>query len=156
MWPKNTIGNECSTGGWWTKPFAHRQDEIIAISDEHRRDLSVSSIFREKKISVIHNGLDADHFNYGNKNAAKSFIAQKHKIEGPFFLYLARREYPAKNHVRLIRAFNRFKAETKSNWKLVFSGSDWHGAEIIHRIISQSPFAQDIYSLGFVPAHDLP
>lgn len=138
------------------KQLAKRQDEVIAISENTARDLERYFRLNRKKISVVHNGLDAEQFNSNRKETAKNFIAKKHKIEAPFFLYLARLEHPAKNHVRLIRAFNRFKAETKSNWNLVFSGSDWHGSEIIHKIIEQSPFSDDIRSLGFVPPSDLP
>src|SRR5205807_1543464 len=35
-------------------------------------------------------------------------------------------------------------------WQLVFAGSDWHGAELIHHAVRHSPFAKDIFSLGFV------
>jgi glycosyltransferase involved in cell wall biosynthesis len=65
-------------------------------------------------------------------------------------------EHPAKNHVRLIAAFERFKSATGSDWQLAFAGSDWHGAREIHSAIQQSPCAPDIRSLGFVPDADLP
>jgi glycosyltransferase involved in cell wall biosynthesis len=60
-------------------------------------------------------------------------------------------EHPGKNHVPLIRAFDQFKTETHSDWQLVLGGSDWDGAEAIHAAIKQSPFSQDIRSLGFIP-----
>lgn len=138
------------------KKLARRQDEIIAISENTARDLETFFGLSRKNISVIHNGLDGEQFTPGSKAAATNFMAQKHKITAPFFLYLARLEHPAKNHVRLIQAFNRFKAETNSNWHLVFGGSDWHGAEVIHQTMQRSPFGCDIHSLGFVPADDLP
>ena len=74
----------------------------------------------------------------------------------PFFLYVARLEHPAKNHLRLIAAFAQFKAETKSPWQLVLAGSDWHGAEEIHAAIRRSPASTDIRCLGFVPEENLP
>ena len=69
---------------------------------------------------------------------------------------MARLEHPAKNHARLIAAFNRFKTQSPSPWQLVLSGSDWHGAEVIHDLVRRSPFAQDIRTLGFVPPEELP
>jgi glycosyltransferase involved in cell wall biosynthesis len=69
---------------------------------------------------------------------------------------VARLEHPAKNHARLIGAFNRFKAATGSPWRLALAGGDWHGAEAIHGLARASPFASDIHILGFVPAADLP
>jgi glycosyltransferase involved in cell wall biosynthesis len=77
-------------------------------------------------------------------------------LQKPFFLYVARLEHPAKNHVRLISAFELFKAQTGSDWQLIFAGSDWHGAETIHQSIEASPVANDIKSLGFVKDEDLP
>ncbi len=55
----------------------------------------------------------------------------------------------------LISAFENFKAKTRSDWQLVFGGSDWHGAEAIHRAIRNSRFAADIRCLGFVPDEKL-
>jgi glycosyltransferase involved in cell wall biosynthesis len=137
------------------KRLARRQDEIIAISENTARDLEIFFGLSRQNISVIHNGLDAEQFKAGSHEAAKKFLAQKHRITAPFFLYLARLEHPGKNHVRLIQAFNRFKAETQSNWHLVFGGSDWHGTEIIHQAIGRSPFGNDIHSLGFVSPDEL-
>jgi glycosyltransferase involved in cell wall biosynthesis len=53
-------------------------------------------------------------------------VALRYGLKQPFFLYIARLEHPGKNHVRLIEAFGRFKAETNSDWQLVLGGSDWH------------------------------
>ena len=105
---------------------------------------------------MIHNGLEHDRFFPGSRDEAQIKIAKKHNLTTPFFLYVARLEHPAKNHVRLISAFNEFKAKTRSDWQLVFGGSDWHGAEAIHAAAKQSPFAPDIRSLGFVSNEDLP
>ena len=138
------------------KRLAHRQDEIIAISENTARDIVHFFGVPRDRITVVHNGLEHDRFFPDSKTTAKKAVADKHGITEPFFLYVARLEHPAKNHVRLIEAFNRFKTETKSPWNLVFGGSDWHGAEEIHRKINQSPFARDIRSLGFVSNSDLP
>jgi len=40
--------------------------------------------------------------------------------------------------------------------KLVLAGGDWHGAEVIHNLIRQSPFSAHIRKLGFVTDTDLP
>jgi glycosyltransferase involved in cell wall biosynthesis len=56
----------------------------------------------------------------------------------------------------LITAFEKFKESTKSDWLLALGGSDWHGAEIIHERISNSPFRNDIRPLGFVSDAELP
>ena len=149
----------------WTRMFyarvivrrlAHRQDALIAISDNTARDIvSFFKITREH-ITLIHNGIDHDRFFPGSSADAKVLILKRYKIECPFFLYVARLEHPGKNHVRLISAFEEFKAATHSDWQLVFGGSDWHGAEVIHAAIASSPFAKDIRCIGFVPDQELP
>lgn len=136
--------------------LAHRQDKIIAVSQNTGDDILRFFKLPVEKISVIHNGLDHARFCPGSSEEAKQFVERCYGLNAPFFLYIARLEHPAKNHVRLIEAFNRFKAETKSQWQLVFGGSDWHGAEAIHAAVAQSPFRSDIRCLGFVDKDALP
>src|SRR5438270_7369266 len=109
-----------------------------------------------EKVTVIYNGLDHERFSPGSAEEAKTTAANRYHLHQPFFLYIARLEHPGKNHVRLIEAFTRFKAETKSDWLLVFGGSDWHGADVIRDAIRQSPFNRDIRCLGFISDNDLP
>jgi glycosyltransferase involved in cell wall biosynthesis len=166
--------------------LARRQDQIIAISQNTARDIRECFRLPAEKIAVIYNGIEHDRFFPGSREEAAIRVGQRHRLSGPpltrpsalggrvsegrvsgqaragsdelpnFFLYIARLEHPAKNHVRLVSAFNQFKSVTKSNWQLVFGGSDWHGAEAIHSAIEQSPFAADIRCLGFVSDEDLP
>ena len=138
------------------RSLAHRQDKIIAVSQNTGTDILGCFRVPAEKISMIHNGLDHTRFSPDATEAAKQFVTQRFDLPEPFFLYLARLEHPGKNHVRLIEAFNRFKAETRSEWQLVFGGSDWHGAQTIHAAIGQSPFRSDIRRLGFVEHDALP
>ena len=136
--------------------LAHRQDRIIAISQNTADDIQRYFGAPAGKISVIHNGLDHGRFFPAQSETARAEIIRKHDLRQPFFLYLARLEHPGKNHTRLIAAFNQFKTATRSPWQLVFGGADWHGAEVIHAAIAASPFAVDIRCLGFVGDPELP
>lgn len=137
------------------RQLARQQEEIIAVSRTTARDLDRFFQLDRRRITVIPNGLDHARFRPAPPEEARAW-AQAHGIERPFFLYVSRLEHPGKNHVRLIEAFNRFKAQTRSDWQLVLGGSDWHGAEVIHRCIDASPHAADIRRLGFVKDADLP
>jgi glycosyltransferase involved in cell wall biosynthesis len=139
-----------------SRRLARRQDEIIAVSRVTARD--VESLFQvpPERLTVIPNGLDHGRFRPGLQADARKAVCAPRGLEGPFFLYVARLEHPAKNHASLIEAFNRFKAATESPWKLVLAGGDWHGADTIHALVRASPFARDIEVLGFVPPADLP
>lgn len=125
-----------------------RQDKIIAVSNTTAEGLSKYFRLPKDRMTVIHNGLEHSRF----------FPAQARRFahDASCFLYVSRLEHPGKNHWRLIQAFNQFKEITRSKWKLVLAGGDWHGAEVIHRAAKESPFADDIHLLGFVADADLP
>jgi len=147
--------------------LAKRQDRIIAVSENTARDLIHFFGLPRDRITVIYNGLDQERFYPGSREAAKAIVSQNYGLTRPFFLHVARLEHPAKNHVRLIAAFDQFKAAheqsrdregatNKSDWQLVLVGSDWHGAEEIHKAIRSSKVYADIRCLGFVPDNALP
>ena len=145
----------------WARTFygrviAMRQDQIIAISQNTAQDLERFFGMPRQRVKVIYNGVEHDRFFPGSREQAQAEMARRHNLQAPFFLYVARLEHPAKNHVRLISAFNEFKARSRSDWQLVFGGSDWHGADAIRAAAAQSPFAPDIRFLGFVANEELP
>lgn len=138
------------------KRLALRQNRIIAISQNTATDIRRFFGLPPKRLTVVYNGIDHVRFCTDGVEDAKSTVAQRYGLGRPFFLYVARLEHPGKNHVRLISAFEEFKAATHSDWLLVLGGSDWHGADAIHAAIRASPFSADIRCLGFVPDANLP
>jgi glycosyltransferase involved in cell wall biosynthesis len=136
--------------------LAGRQDRIIAVSEFTAEDIATFFRTPRERIQVIRNGLDHGRFHPGDRAGAKRAVAASYGLNKPFLLYVARFEHPAKNHVRLIEAFERFRADTGRDWELVLGGSDWHGAEVIHRAIRSSPAAAAIRTLGFVGDGELP
>jgi glycosyltransferase involved in cell wall biosynthesis len=135
------------------KHLARRQDGIIAISTNTAEDIQRFFGIPISKQNILLNGLDHARF-----KPAESGSTPKVDwiLEHPYFLYVSRLEHPAKNHVRLIEAFNQFKAASGSPWLLALGGSDWHGAEVIHAAAKASPYAKDIRFLGFVSDATLP
>jgi len=138
------------------KRLARRQDEIITISTNTANDVEGFFGIPVQRQNVIFNGIDHGRFKPGSRESAKTDAAARWKLDAPFFLFVSRLEHPGKNHVRLIEAFNQFKAATKSSWLLALGGSDWHGAEVIRAAAAQSPYAKDIRFLGFVDDVALP
>ena len=136
--------------------LARRQNEIIAISENTACDIVRFFGIPRERITVIHNGLDHQRFVPSPPDLSPKLAAERFGLNSPFFLYLARLEHPGKNHVGLISAFEEFKAASGSNWLLVFGGSDWHGAQVIHNAIKNSKYAADIRCLGFVADDQLP
>jgi glycosyltransferase involved in cell wall biosynthesis len=83
-------------------------------------------------------------------------MARKYGLRPPYLAYTSRLEHPGKNHVRLIRAYESLRRRRDIPHQLVLAGSDWSGAEEIHRVIGASPFREDILTPGFIPTEDLP
>lgn len=136
--------------------LARRQEEIIAVSENTAKDIAHFFRIPDDRLSVIHNGLDHERFHPGSRGTARETVSRHFNLTQPFFLYVARLEHPAKNHVRLVQAFSQFKQAVDSHWQLVLGGSDWHGAPAIHEAIRHSPFRDDIRAIGFVPPEILP
>jgi glycosyltransferase involved in cell wall biosynthesis len=136
--------------------LAQRQDSIIAISQTTAEDMARFWKVSGPRVVVIHHGVDRERFAPAPVSIAKAVGRQRFGLDHPFFLYVARLEHPAKNHLRLITAFEKFKATTRLPWQLVVAGKDWHGAEIIHSAIERSPCAAEIRRLGFVAEEELP
>lgn len=134
----------------------HRCDHIIAISETTKKDLITYTQYEENRVTVIYSGIDRNVFHAGPKDFAQNSLKQKYLIETPYFVYVSRIEYPAKNHLRLIQAFEQFKQKNHTPHQLVFAGADWPGAEIVKDYVQKSPFKKDILFLGFVPTEDVP
>jgi glycosyltransferase involved in cell wall biosynthesis len=138
------------------RQLAHRQDEIIAISANTASDIERFFGIPRGRQNIILNGIDHGRFCAGDRLLAQREAKQRWRLDAAFFLYVSRLEHPAKNDVKLIEAFGRFKSRTKSPWLLVLGGSDWHGAEAIYASAQASPAKDDIRFLGFVADADLP
>jgi glycosyltransferase involved in cell wall biosynthesis len=138
------------------KHLARRQNGIIAVSTSTARDIEHYFGVPVQRQNVILNGIDHSRFYPGDHAAARTLVAERWQLHEPFFLYVSRLEHPAKNHTRLIEAFDKFKTSNSSTWQLVLAGSDWHGAEHIHTAARDSQYSKDIRFLGFVEDAVLP
>jgi glycosyltransferase involved in cell wall biosynthesis len=137
--------------------LARGADHITAVSHATARDIDTHFGIPVAQQSVIWNGLDQGRFHPLQAHAVATFLTGPGQQAAPYFLYLARLEHPAKNHLRLIEAFEQFAAtHPDANHHLLFGGADWHGAEHIHARIAASPLRDRIRNLGFVTDLDLP
>lgn len=138
------------------RALARRQDALIAVSRNTALDIERFFGIPVGRQHIVHNGIDHSRFAPGDAAADRAALAESHRLDRPFLLYVSRLEHPGKNHVRLIAAFDAFKRATGSDWQLALGGGDWHGAEAIRAAAAASPFAADIRFLGFVSDAALP
>lgn len=131
-----------------------RLTRVVVPSTSTRDDVVRAALVPPERIAVIFHGVDHDRF--GQKDVAASRVRARLRIEGPYLLYVSRIEHPGKNHVGLIRAFERLKAPGDVPHRLVLAGPDWSGAEEVHRVAEASSVREAIVFAGFVAPEDLP
>ncbi|MDY0287622.1 MAG: glycosyltransferase family 1 protein [Sphaerochaeta sp.] len=130
---------------------------IITVSQFSKDDIVRFAKVGSDRVTVI--PLAADHdrfFPLEDSSSLKGWMKETFGVDTPYLLYISRLEHPGKNHVNLIKAFDLFRAETKTNYSLVLPGPDKERASEIHSAAQASPYASDIRFLGFVDAADVP
>lgn len=128
---------------------------IIAISESTKQDIQHYIGIPDDRITVIHHAADTDTF-YPRDKANSLQAVSRYGIRPPYIIYTSRIEHPGKNHIRLIQAFEKIKADENLPHQLVLAGADWNGADEVHRAAAASRFSEDILLTGFVDDRDLP
>lgn len=135
--------------------IARRVDRIIAVSETTGADVIRWMQVPANQVAVVPNGIDHNQFHPLEPEAIRAFRYRK-KLERPFFLYVARLEHPAKNHIRLIKAFEMATASGAFDGELILPGAPWHGSRVIEDAVAASPLRDRIRLEGFVNDQDLP
>jgi glycosyltransferase involved in cell wall biosynthesis len=131
-------------------------DRVIAVSNWVKNELIEKVNVRESRIEVIPNGVDTSLYYPRPAEADNPLLMQPFSFKRPYILYAARLHYPIKNHLMLIKAFEIFKERTKYPHRLVFAGSDDHGADRIKMGAQSSVYHNDIFFTGNFPSKNLP
>ncbi|MCX7655180.1 MAG: glycosyltransferase family 4 protein [Treponemataceae bacterium] len=131
-------------------------DRIIAVSEWVKQELIEVARVKPHRVVVIPNGIDTSAFYPRPKNEESVLLIQPFSFKRPYILYVSRIEYPLKNHVRLIQAFEIFKERTHFPHRLVLAGADRKGADKVKRVALQSRYRQDIFFTGYFPYKHLP
>lgn len=135
--------------------LVRRLDGVITISESSKKDIVDFAGVPADRIELT--PLGVDHRAYRPRDAAEiDAMRRRLAIEGPYLVYVSRIEHPGKNHVRLIEAFDRIRASVDGPLSLVLAGSDWNGAEAVHRAAESARFARDIRFTGFAAEADMP
>jgi glycosyltransferase involved in cell wall biosynthesis len=131
-------------------------DRVIAVSNWVKNELIERVNVKETRIEVIANGIDTTLFHPRQTNGNEPLLTQPFSFKRPYILYAARIHHPIKNHSTLIKAFGIFKDRTKYPHRLVFAGSDDHGADKIRAAAAASKYRNDIFFTGNFPSNSLP
>lgn len=113
--------------------------QIVAVSENTKRDLVRLYTVPEEKIKVIYEGLSS-YLSHGQ-------VAKKK--ERPYFFFIGRLE-TRKNIVRIIEALDIFKKKTGLPHELVLAGKPGYGYQEIKHRISKSEYKEAIHEIGYV------
>jgi glycosyltransferase involved in cell wall biosynthesis len=125
--------------------YLRRAPHIMAISENTKNDLIKYYYLPPQLITVNYNGFDPEKIRL---QVSEQEMRSHYHLDKPYFYYNSRIEHPVKNHLHLIRAFELIPDEIRDNFDLVFTGLDWHGSEVIHEYLEQSPARQNVRFLG--------
>ncbi|MCP4177246.1 MAG: glycosyltransferase family 4 protein [bacterium] len=132
--------------------FLKKADWIFSISESTKKDLLRYYKLDEQKIIVNYNGFDSSVYD-DKKSISKPEIED---LDKAYILYVARIEHPGKNHINLIKAYEKLSKVIKKKYDLVLAGSLWNGGEIVKKYAENSDDSENIKFLGFVKNADMP
>ncbi len=136
--------------------LVRRLDRVLTVSESSKRDIVEYARVPPEKVFVTPLAADRHMFAPREQEEAAARVAGKYGIKPPYVIYVSRIEHPGKNHVRLIRAFERLKESESLPHQLVLAGSDWGRADEVHRVAAECSCASDIVFTGFAPNEDIP
>lgn len=125
--------------------YAKKASRIITVSAYSKRDIIETYHIDPEKIDVAHNGV-GEIFVPINK-AEKEHCRESYTDGTAYFIYVGS-IHPRKNLINLFLAFDLFKKNTHSSYKLVIVGNrKWWTTEI-NRVYDQLHFKKDVIFLG--------
>lgn len=133
---------------------AKRADHIITISENSKKDIVKFLGISEKKISVVHCGVDRKRFKKMEHKKALEILKNK-GWPSDFILYAGTIDHPGKNVMGVIRAFEQLKKENKYNGSLILAGMPGANHEAIDEYVAKSSYEGDIVMTGFVTDDEL-
>ena len=125
--------------------FAKKAKRIATVSETSKKDISKLYHIDESRIDIVYNAAGDNYFEISEQE--KKDIKQELTGGANYFLYVGSIN-PRKNPVRLVKAFDLFKTQTNSNYKLVFVGNKMWNYPDFEDVIKQSKFSSDIIFTG--------
>ena len=135
------------------KSFAQNADRIATVSKYSKKDICKSYQINEDKIDVVYNGVNEKFTTI--KSEEKSLIQNKYTEGKPYFLFVGT-IHPRKNLINLFKAFDQFKSNTNSDFRLLIAGKKmwWEGE--IENTYNSLKHKTDIIFTGRAREDELP
>jgi glycosyltransferase involved in cell wall biosynthesis len=108
--------------------YANEATRIATVSEYSKNDIATNYKIDPNKIDVVYNGINES---FTTVDEATKLAARKEVAEGKQYFVFVGSLHPRKNIKRLLLAFEKFKEESNSDFKLVSSRFSLLGNERI-------------------------
>lgn len=132
--------------------FAKKATRIATVSEYSKKDIIKTYSINASKIDVVYNGSN-ENFKPISEELQKTILA-KHTNNQPYFLFIGTL-HPRKNLINLFKAFNDFKTQTNSEFKLLIVGKKMWWTDEIENTFNQIKHKEDIIFAGRVDKQEL-
>jgi glycosyltransferase involved in cell wall biosynthesis len=132
--------------------YAKLANRIATVSEYSKADISKNYHIDADKIDVVYNGINEGFAPLSEED--KQITREKFSNGKPYFLFVGSQS-PRKNLNRLITAFDLFKEQSQSDFKLVLVGAVYSNDGDVKRVIEKAKFKNDIIFSGRQPQSEL-
>jgi glycosyltransferase involved in cell wall biosynthesis len=132
--------------------FANKVNRIATVSQFSKNDIIDKYKINPAKIDVVYNG--ANNLFKQISKTEKDEIKEKYSAGLDYFLYVGS-IHPRKNVASLLQAFDSFKSQTNSNFKLVLMGRMAWKTSAVSNIYNQMNYKNDVIFTGYLSNEDL-
>jgi glycosyltransferase involved in cell wall biosynthesis len=125
--------------------YARKADRVVTVSEYSRRDIINQYEVPEEKVDLAYNGANELFKPLSDAQAAE--VRNKYTGGAPYFIFVGSL-HPRKNITNLLKAFQLFKDENKSNYKLVIVGEKFFLTGAMEEQLERMPGRDDVIFTG--------
>jgi glycosyltransferase involved in cell wall biosynthesis len=131
-----------------------RAGQIVCVSDATRHDVHERFKVPLERLAVAYNGVGSQ-FVPTPPDDARRIVAERLGIDYPYLLFVGKLE-PRKNVERLIEAYARVRAETRTDARLLLAGHRTAVTPRIDALVRKLGVDRYVTRIGYVPGDLLP
>jgi glycosyltransferase involved in cell wall biosynthesis len=132
--------------------YAHHATRLATVSEYSRRDIINNYDIDEEKIDLVYNGVSKSFFPISK--SAIDEVRENYSLGAPYFIFVGSL-HPRKNIRNLLRAFELFKEEYKSSFKLIIVGKKSFLTKAMEDQLEMMKYKSDVIFTGRLSSQEL-